>query len=89
MQIEVEIMEDPRAAKSYMKFPGRNHFRYHVPQGGYVKNNRNHEQDLVGELNYHLRRSGNPEIDYYSVKRELSKLEPGRKVSFNIKQDNN
>lgn len=84
MKIKLEIIEDAGVSKKEMRPVGRDTFQYYVPEGGYDKNDSRHRFDLIKELNYHLRREGIPEVDAYSLRHELDKLEPGRSVWVEI-----
>jgi len=88
MKIKIEIIEDKKASKSYMKAIGQSSFVYYVVPGGYSKNDRRQQEELVRELNYQLRNRETEEADVYSLKNELKKLEPGRAVWIEIKDCN-
>jgi hypothetical protein len=87
MEITISLMEKEDSAKKELREISRNHFQYTVKRGSFSPKERFHIEDLVGEINYILRKKDMPEIDLYASRKILEKLTPNGKVYIPIKEN--
>ena len=84
MRIKIEIIEDDKASKNYIKAIGRSSFIYYVVPGEYNRKDKRQQEKLARELNYQLRNQKMEEADINFLKNEFNKLELGKATWIKI-----
>ena len=87
MEITISLVEKEGLVKKELREISKDHFQYTVERGFFNPKGRFHIEDLVGEMNYFLRKKGMPEVDLYEARRILEKLTPNGKVYIPIKEN--